>query len=287
MSKRLLLELVTSGLVSGWDDPRMPTIAGMRRRGFTPESIREFADRIGVAKANSMVDVELLMFCVREDLNKKVWRLMAVLNPLKLTITNYPEGQTEELSAENNPEDAAAGSRTITFSRNLLVEREDFTETPAKGWFRLAPGAEVRLKHAYYVTCQEVIKDAEGNVIELKCTYDPASKGGWTDDGRKVKGTLHWVSAEHAQPIEVRLYDKLFTIPDLGEIPEGKNYKDYLNPDSLIVNKHAVAEAAIAATKPGERYQFLRHGYFCADKDSSTGHPVFNRITSLRDSWKG
>lgn len=287
MSKRLLLELVTTGLVSGWDDPRMPTIAGMRRRGITPEAIREFADRIGVAKANSMVDMELLMFCVREDLNKKVKRLMAVLNPLKLTITNYPEGQTEELTAENNPEDVSAGFRKMIFSRHLWVEREDFSENPAKGWFRLAPGAEVRLKHAYYVTCQEVIKDAEGNVIELKCSYDPASKGGWSDDGRKVKGTLHWVSEAHAQPIEVRLYDKLFTIPDLSEIPEGKSYKDYLNPDSLKVNRHAVAEAAIAGTKPGERYQFLRHGYFCADQDSTPGHPVFNRITSLRDSWKG
>lgn len=287
MSKRLLLELVSTGLVKGWDDPRMPTIAGMRRRGFTPESIREFADRIGVAKANSLVDVELLMFCLREDLNKKAKRLMAVLNPLKLTITNYPEGQIETLTAENNPEDAAAGSRPLYFSKHLLVEREDFSETPAKGWFRLAPGAEVRLKHAYYITCNEVIKDADGKVTELRCSYDPASRGGWSEDGRKVKGTLHWVSEAHAQPIEVRLYDKLFTISDLSEIPADKSYQDYLNPDSLMINTNAVAEAAIADTKPGERYQFLRHGYFCADLDSTPDKPVFNRITSLRDSWKG
>jgi len=287
MSKRLLLELVNTKLVSGWDDPRMPTIAGMRRRGFSPEAIREFADRIGVAKANSMVDVELLMFCVREDLNKRALRVMTVLDPIKLTITNYPEGQVEELDAENNPEDPSAGSRKLYFSRDLLVERDDFTETPAKGWFRLAPGAEVRLKHAYYVTCNEVVKDANGNVTELKCSYDPKSRGGWTEDGRKVKGTLHWVSAPHAVPVEVRLYDKLFTISDLAEIPESKTYKDYLNPESLKVRHNAMAEASLAHATPGSRYQFLRLGYFAVDPDTTADQVVFNRVTTLRDSWKG
>jgi len=284
MSKRLLLELVKKGYVKGWDDPRMPTIAGMRRRGYTPEAIRDFADRIGVAKANSMVDYELLNFCVREDLNKKALRRMAVLNPLKLTISNYPDG-SEELEAENNPEDPGAGSRKIMFSRTLYVERDDFSENPAKGWFRLAPGKEVRLKHAYYVTCTDVVKDDRGEITELICSYDPHSRGGWSDDGRKVKGTLHWVSAEHAIPLEVRLYDHLFSISDLGDIEEGKSYLDYLNPESLIVNKSAMGESSLAEATQGQSFQFLRLGYFFPDYDHCSDNPVFNRVSSLRDSW--
>lgn len=285
MSKRLLLELVKNGYVNGWDDPRMPTIAGMRRRGYTPEAIRDFADRIGVAKANSMVDFELLNFCVREDLNKKALRRMAVLDPIKLTITNYPESKIEELVAENNPEDPASGNRMISFSRNLFVEREDFMEEPLKGWFRLAPGKEVRLKHAYYITCDEIIKDAIGNITELRCSYDPNSRGGWSKDGRKVKGTIHWVCAETAIPLQVRLFEHLFTIPDLGDIEEGKSHLDYLNPASLIVNNNALAESSLSEANPGDKFQFLRMGYFCADKDFSANNPVFNRITTLRDSW--
>ncbi|MDD4231379.1 MAG: glutamine--tRNA ligase/YqeY domain fusion protein [Candidatus Cloacimonetes bacterium] len=285
MSKRLLLELVKNGYVNGWDDPRMPTIAGMRRRGYTPEAIRDFADRIGVAKANSMVDFELLNFCVREDLNKKALRRMAVLDPIKLTITNYPESKIEELVAENNPEDPASGNRMISFSRNLFVEREDFMEEPLKGWFRLAPGKEVRLKHAYYITCDEIIKDAMGNITELRCSYDPNSRGGWSKDGRKVKGTIHWVCAETAIPLQVRLFEHLFTIPDLGDIEEGKSHLDYLNPASLIVNNDALAESSLSEANPGDKFQFLRMGYFCADKDFSANNPVFNRITTLRDSW--
>lgn len=285
MSKRLLLELVKSGYVKGWDDPRMPTIAGMRRRGFTPEAIREFADRIGVAKANSMVDFELLNFCVREDLNRKALRRMAVLDPIKLTITNYPEDTIEELDAENNPEDSAAGFRKISFSRNLYIEREDFMEEPMKGWFRMAPGKEVRLKHAYYVTCNEIIKDADGIVTELLCSYDPASRGGWSQDGRKIKGTMHWVCAETAVPLEARIYDQLFTIADLGAVEEGKSYLDYLNPDSLIINTRALGESSLRDASAGDKFQFLRLGYFSADNDFSHEKPVFNRISTLRDSW--
>jgi glutaminyl-tRNA synthetase len=285
MSKRLLLELVKNGYVNGWDDPRMPTIAGMRRRGYTPESIRDFADRIGVAKANSMVDYDLLNFCVREDLNKKAARRMAVLDPIKLTIRNYPEAQIEELEAENNPEDATAGNRKITFSKNLYVERDDFAEEPVKGWFRLAPGKEVRLKHAYYIRCEETIKDSDGNVTELICSYDPKSRGGWTDDGRKVKGTIHWVCAETAINLEVRLYDHLFTLADLAEAEEGKSYLDYLNPESLKINKNALGESSLREANASDQFQFLRLGYFCADKDYSPESPVFNRVTTLRDSW--
>lgn len=285
MSKRLLLELVTTGLVTGWDDPRMPTVAGMRRRGFPPEAIREFADRIGVAKGNSMVDDELLYFCVREELNRTALRRMAVLNPIKLTISNYPAGQTESLEAENNPEDPSAGNRDLLFSRNLYIDAEDFSENPPKGWFRLSPGSEIRLKHAYYVTCNEVVKDSEGKVVELICSYDPASKGGWTNDGRKVKGTLQWVCADFCVPIDLRLYDRLFTLPDMSELEEGKSYKDYLNPDSLVVNNRCLAEPILKDAKPGERYQLLRVGYFCADQDSRPEKPVFNRIVTLKDSW--
>ena len=285
MSKRLLLELVNNHLVSGWDDPRMPTIAGMRRRGFTPEAIRDFSERIGVSKAYSMVDDELLMFCVREDLNKRAERRMVVVNPLKLTITNYPEGKIENFEAENNPEDPSTGKRTIKFSRHLYIEKEDFSENPVKGWFRLALGKEVRLKYAYYITCNEVIKDNLGNITELLCTYDEKSRGGWTKDGRKVKGTLHWVCAESAIPIELRLYDRLFTLADMSNMEEGKTYQDYLNPNSLIVKQNCLAEENLQKAQTGERYQFLRIGYFNTDYNSEPGALVFNRIVELKDSW--
>ena len=285
MSKRLLLELVNNHLVSGWDDPRMPTIAGMRRRGFTPEAIREFSERIGVSKANSLVDDELLMFCVREDLNKRAERRMVVVNPIKLTITNYPEGKIEEFDAENNPEDPSAGKRKIKFSRNLHIEKDDFSENPVKGWFRLALGKEVRLKYAYYITCNEVIKNEKGEIIELLCTYDEKSRGGWTEDGRKVKGTLHWVCAESAIPIEVRLYDRLFTLADMSNMEKGKTYRDYLNPDSLIVKQNCLAEENLHKAKIGDRYQFLRIGYFNVDYNSMPEALIFNRIVDIKDSW--
>jgi len=285
MSKRLLLELVNNHLVSGWDDPRMPTIAGMRRRGFTPEAIREFSERIGVSKANSLVDDELLMFCVREDLNKRAERRMVVVNPIKLTITNYPEGKIEEFDAENNPEDPSAGKRKIKFSRNLYIEKDDFSENPVKGWFRLALGKEVRLKYAYYITCNEVIKNEKGEIIELLCTYDEKSRGGWTEDGRKVKGTLHWVCAESAIPVELRLYDRLFTLADMSNMEEGKTYQDYLNPNSLIVKQNCLAEENLQEAKIGEHYQFLRIGYFNVDYNSKPGALIFNRIVDLKDSW--
>ncbi|HOT38360.1 MAG TPA: glutamine--tRNA ligase/YqeY domain fusion protein [Candidatus Cloacimonas acidaminovorans] len=285
MSKRLLLELVNNHLVSGWDDPRMPTIAGMRRRGFTPEAIREFSERIGVSKANSLVDDELLMFCVREDLNKRAERRMVVVNPIKLTITNYPEGKIEEFDAENNPEDPSAGKRKIKFSRNLYIEKDDFSENPVKGWFRLALGKEVRLKYAYYITCNEVIKNEKGEIIELLCTYDEKSRGGWTEDGRKVKGTLHWVCAEDAIPVELRLYDRLFTLADMSNMEEGKTYQDYLNPNSLIVKQNCLAEENLQEAKIGEHYQFLRIGYFNVDYSSKPEALIFNRIVDLKDSW--
>ncbi|MBP8704863.1 MAG: glutamine--tRNA ligase/YqeY domain fusion protein [Candidatus Cloacimonas sp.] len=285
MSKRLLLELVNNHLVSGWDDPRMPTIAGMRRRGFTPEAIREFSERIGVSKANSLVDDELLMFCVREDLNKRAERRMVVVNPIKLTITNYPEGKIEEFDAENNPEDPSAGKRKIKFSRNLHIEKDDFSENPVKGWFRLALGKEVRLKYAYYITCNEVIKNEKGEIIELLCTYDEKSRGGWTEDGRKVKGTLHWVCAEDAIPVELRLYDRLFTLADMSNMEEGKTYQDYLNPNSLIVKQNCLAEENLQEAKIGEHYQFLRIGYFNVDYNSKPEALIFNRIVDLKDSW--
>ena len=285
MSKRRLLELVQNKVVNGWDDPRMPTLAGLRRRGFSPEAIREFADRIGVAKANSVVDFELLQFCVREDLNKHANRVMAVLDPVKLTIENYPEGKVEELEADNNPEDPSAGVRPIPFSRNLYIERDDFSENPPKGWFRMSPGKEVRLKHAYYVTCKEVVRDAQGRISELICTYDPLSRGGGTADGRKVRGTIHWVCAEHSIPAELRLYDQLFTIADFNDMEEGKDYTDYLNPDSLVINRVCRLEPSLRDAKAGERYQFMRQGYFSVDPDSGPDGLVFNRIVTLKDSW--
>ena len=284
MSKRMLLTLVKEGYVTGWDDPRMPTLAGMRRRGYPPEAIRDFSDRIGVAKANSIVDYELLQFCIRDVLNKKAQRAMVVLNPLKVTLENYPEGQVEELDAQNNPEDDTAGMRKIPFSKVIYIEREDFREAAPANWFRLAPGREVRLKHAYYITCKEVVKDEEGNVTELICTYDPASRGGWTPDNRKVKGTLHWVSAAANVPVEVRLYEHLFTKADPTDTEEGKTWLDYLNPNSLQVVT-ALAEPMLKDAKAGEQYQFLRLGYFCTDPDSAPEKPVFNRIVTLKDTW--
>ena len=287
ISKRKLLQLVEEGYVAGWDDPRMPTISGLRRRGYTPESIRDFCERIGVAKKESTVDIALLEHCLREDLNKRAQRVMVVLSPVRLIIDNYPEDKVEELDAVNNPEDETMGTRKIPFSRVLYIEREDFREDPPKKWFRLAPGREVRLKHAYYVTCTDVVKDKRtGEIIELHCTYDPESRGGWTKDERRVKGTLHWVSAAHAFPVEIRLYDYLFSKENPGDVEENADFKANLNPRSLETLASCQAEPGLKEAKPGDRYQFLRQGYFCVDTaDSKPGHPVFNRTATLRDTW--
>jgi len=283
MSKRMLMELVENNYVSGWDDPRMPTLSGMRRRGYTPSSIRNFCDRIGVAKRDSMVDVALLEHCVREDLNKNADRVMGVLNPLRVVIENYPDEKHEELDAINNPEDPAKGSRKVPFSRVLYVEREDFMEDPPRKFFRLAPGREVRLRYAYFITCVEAVKDDTGEVVELRCTYDPETKGGDAPDGRKVKATLHWVSAEHAVKAEARLYDRLFDVENPCEDKE-LDYKSHLNPDSLKTLSCYV-EPSLSETKPGDRYQFERLGYFCVDTDSTKDKPIFNRTVTLRDAW--
>jgi glutaminyl-tRNA synthetase len=285
MSKRKLLTLVQEKHVSGWDDPRMPTLVGMRRRGFTPAAIRTFCERVGVTKFNSLTDYALLEFCVREDLNKVAERRMAVLDPLKVVVENYPEDAEEFFEAVNNPEDESAGTRQVPFSRELYIEREDFMEDPPKKFFRLGPGREVRLRAACYITCTDVIKDESGNITELRCTWDPESRGGGTPDGRKVKGTLHWVSARHAQRAEVRLYDRLFSEPEPDGI-EGKDFRDVLNPDSLQVVQ-AYIEPSLADFAPGAPLQFERVGYFTADPDSRPGAPVFNRTATLRDGWKG
>ena len=286
MSKRKLLQLVEEGFVRGWDDPRMPTISGLRRRGYTPEAIRDFCDRIGVAKKESLVDVALLEHCVREDLNRRAPRFMAVLNPLKVILLNYPEGQVEMLDAINNPEDPSAGTRKVPFSRVLYIEREDFREDPPKQFFRLSPGREVRLRYGYLITCVGVVKDERtGEIAELHCTYDPATRGGDTPDGRRVKGTLHWVSAPHALEAEVRLYDRLLTVEDPSEERAGRTFKDYLNPDSLKVLADCRVEPGLADAPPGTRAQFERMGYFCVDPDSVRGRPVFNRTVTLRDTW--
>jgi glutaminyl-tRNA synthetase len=288
LSKRKLLELVREGRVSGWDDPRMPTISGLRRRGYTPAAIRNFCDLIGVAKANSIVDMALLEDCVREDLNKFVPRFMGVLRPLKVVIENYPEGETESLEAVNNPEDAGMGTRPVPFSRVLYIERDDFMEDPPKKFFRLAPGREVRLRYAYFIKCLDAVKDpATGEVVELRCTYDPATRGGDSPpDGRKVKATLHWVSAAHAVDAEVRLYETLFTRRDAGEVEEGADWKSNLNPKSVEIVSGCKFEPVLKDVPPGFKLQFERLGYFCADsKDSAPGHPVFNRTVTLRDSW--
>ena len=286
LSKRKLLQLVKEEHVSGWDDPRMPTISGMRRRGYTPESIRDFCERIGVAKSNSTVEIALLEYCLREDLNKRATRVMVVLRPLKLTIINYPEGQIEELTAENNPEDPDSGTRKILFCRELYIEQEDFMEDPPKKFFRLAPGKEVRLKHAYIIKCEEVIKDRNENITELKCTYDPDSKTGGSTAGRKIKGTLHWVSAQHAKKAEVRMYNHLFTNENPANDQGHPTLNSGLNTDSLEILRDCRVEPSLEEAKPGDRFQFLRMGYFCADsKEFTPDSPVFNRAVTLRDTW--
>ena len=286
LSKRKLLQLVQEEHVSGWDDPRMPTISGMRRRGYTPESIRDFCERIGVAKSNSTVEIALLEYCLREDLNKRATRVMVVLRPLKLTIINYPEGQIEELTAENNPEDPDSGTRKILFCRELYIEQEDFMEDPPKKFFRLAPGKEVRLKHAYIIKCEEVIKDRNENITELKCTYDPDSKTGGSTAGRKIKGTLHWVSAQHAKKAEVRMYNHLFINENPANDQGHPTLNSGLNTDSLEILRDCRVEPSLEEAKPGDRFQFLRMGYFCADsKEFTPDSPVFNRAVTLRDTW--
>jgi len=284
MSKRKLLNLVEEGHVKGWDDPRMPTISGLKRRGYTPESIRNFADKVGIAKRDNVIDVALLEYSIREDLNKKAERRMTVLNPLKVVITNYPEGVIDELDAINNPEDEKAGTRKIYFSKEIFIEREDFMEDAPRKFFRLTQGREVRLRYAYFVKCNDVIKDEKGEITEIHCTYDPASRGGKSPDGRKVKGTLHWVSAEKSIDTEIRLYDRLFVNENPDDVEEGKDYKSNLNPDSLVVIT-AKTEPCLQTAKPDEKFQFERQGYFCVDEDSTETKLVFNRTVTLKDSW--
>ncbi|ACU06432.1 glutaminyl-tRNA synthetase [Pedobacter heparinus DSM 2366] len=284
MSKRKLLQLVNEGVVSGWDDPRMPTISGLKRRGYTPESIREFCERIGVAKRENLIELGLLEFCIREHLNKTATRVMAVMDPIKLVITNYPEGKNEILIGENNPEaEDKGGNREIPFSNELWIEREDFMEEPAKKWFRLAPGAMVRLKHAYIVKCEDFVKDETGKVTEIHCTYFPESKSGEDTSGINVKGTIHWVSTKHAKSAEIRMYDRLFSV-ESPDTEEG-DFKDYLNPNSIEVIKRAYIEPYLSTASQDARYQFIRKGYYCLDKDSTTAHLVFNRTVSLKDAW--
>ncbi|MBK7257828.1 MAG: glutamine--tRNA ligase/YqeY domain fusion protein [Ignavibacteriae bacterium] len=286
LSKRRLLQLVQEKRVHGWDDPRMPTIAGYRRRGYTSEAIRTFCDKIGVSKKDSMIDVALLEWSIREDLNKHAQRAMAVLSPLKVVITNYPEGQTEEVPALNNPEDENAGTRMIPFGRELYIEQDDFREVPPPKYHRLSPGKEVRLRAAYIITCESVVKDAAGNITAIHCTYDPDTKSGGPNANKKVKGTIHWVSAPHAVDAEVRLYDRLFSKEDPNDIPEGKSFLDFINPDSLKVLTACKLEPMLAKAEPGSRYQFERVGYFCVDiKDAKPGAPVFNRTVTLKDTW--
>jgi glutaminyl-tRNA synthetase len=285
MSKRKLLQLVQQGVVKGWDDPRMPTISGLRRRGYTPESIRDFCTRIGVAKKENVIDVAQLEHSVREDLNRRAPRVMTVLRPLKVVITNYPEGQAETVDVINNPEDPRAGTRAVPFGRELYIERDDFMENPPRKFFRLSPGKEVRLRCAYFITCTEAIKDAAGEIVELRCTYDPATRGGDAPDGRKVKATLHWVPVAQALPVEVRLYDRLFAVEDPENVPEGRTFLDNLNPNSLEVIRDAQAEPSVGGLAAGTRVQFERLGYFCVDPDSQPGRLVFNRTVSLKDTW--
>jgi glutaminyl-tRNA synthetase len=283
MSKRMLLELVKEGLVNGWDDPRMPTISGMRRRGYSPSAVRMFCKRIGVAKVNSMVDFDFLEYCVREDLNKTAPRLMGVLHPLKVVVDNYPDDKGEEMEAVNNPEDPDAGSRMVPFSKVLYIERDDFMEDPPKKFYRLAPGREVRLRYAYFLTCNDVIKE-KGTVTELHCSIDPDTRGGYAPDGRRVKSTIHWVSAEHGVYAEVRLYDRLFTVADPAGDKE-RNFKEFLNPDSLTVLESCIIEPAVQQLEPLDRFQFERLGYFCIDPDTTKEHIVINRTVTLRDTW--
>ena len=286
LSKRKLLQLVNEGRVSGWNDPRMPTLGGMRRRGYTPEAIRNFVWTVGVSRTNGIVELEMLEHFVREDLNRRSARVMAVLHPLKVVIDNYPEGQVEQMDAVNNPEDPNAGSRKVPFSKTLYIEQDDFREVPPPKYFRLSPGKEVRLRYGYFITAKSVVKNAQGEVVEVHCTYDPATRGGNAPpDGRKVKSTIHWVSAEHAVDAEVRIYDKLFTKENPTELEEGQNFTDNLNPNSLEVIATAKLEPSLANAAPGSRYQFERLGYFCVDIDSKPGRPVFNRTVALKDSW--
>ncbi len=284
MSKRKLLQLVKEGFVRGWDDPRMPTICALRRKGYTPASLRAFADKVGVAKRDNVIDLSLLEFCLREDLNKVAERRMAVVNPLKVVITNYPEGKTEYFTAINNPEDESAGTRQVPFSREIYIDQSDFMMDPPKKYFRLAPGAEVRLRYAYLIKCEEVITNEAGEPIELRCSYDPMSGEGSSSDGRRVKGVIHWVSAEHAVSAELRLYENLFAKENPDDVEEGKTFLDYLNPDSMVV-KTGYIEPSLTEAKPGDKFQFERVGYFCADYDHTTKAPVFNRTVGLRDSW--
>jgi len=287
MSKRKLLELVEGGYVDGWDDPRMPTLCGLRRRGYTPEAIRTFCDRIGVTKVNSLTDVALLEHCIREDLNRRALRRMAVLRPVRVVIENYPEDRVEELEALNNPEDPDAGTRLIPFCRELFIEEDDFRAEPPPKYYRLAPGREVRLRYGYIVKCTGFSTDPEtGRVTEVRCTYDPDTRGGRTPDGRRVRGTIHWVSARHCAAAEVRLYDRLFSVPEPTNLPDGKDFKDVLNPKSRVVLTGCCVEPSLAEAQPGDRFQFERVGYFCVDPDARPGCPVFNRTVSLRDSWK-
>lgn len=285
MSKRRLLELVREGYVHSWDDPRMPTISGLRRRGYTPESIRQFCKLIGVAKADNTVNIELLEYCIREDLNKRANRYMAVLNPLKVVIENYPDDLVEEMEAVNNPEDPSAGTRKVPFSKTIYIEREDFMEQPHPKFYRLTPGKEIRLRYAYFIRCTDVIKDANGNIVELRCTYDPTTKGGNAPDGRKVKSTLHWVSVKHAIDAEVRLYDHLFVKPDPDDVPEGSDWKSNINPNSLITLANSKLEPELKNLKVGDKVQFERQGYFCVDPDTSSDKIVFNRTVTLKDEW--
>ncbi|MEA3345287.1 MAG: glutamine--tRNA ligase/YqeY domain fusion protein [Chloroflexota bacterium] len=285
LSKRRLIRLVEEGHVNGWDDPRMPTIAGLRRRGYTPKAIRDFCDRIGVSKTDTVVDIALLEHCIRDDLNQRAPRRFGVLRPIKLIIDNYPEDLVEEMECINNPEDESMGTRNVPFSRVLYIEREDFREEPPPKWFRLAPGREVRLRYAYYVTCTDVVKDENGEVVELHCTYDPETRGGWAPDGRRVRGTLHWVSADHSLEAEVRLYDRLFLKADPFDVEEGEDFTANLNPNSLEVLTSCRVEPSLAGAEPGDIYQFERHGYFCVDPDSTDEKPVFNQTVALRDTW--
>jgi glutaminyl-tRNA synthetase len=285
MSKRKLLKLVRDKYVSGWDDPRMPTISGMRRRGYTPEALRNFSNRLGVSKTNGTTELSFLEYCVREDLNKRALRVMGVLRPLRVVIDNYPEGQVEQMQAVNNPEDPGAGTRSVPFSKVLYIEQEDFREDPPKQYYRLSPGREVRLRYGYFITCTGVVKDEKGEVVEVHCSYDPATRGGDSPDGRKVKSTIHWVSANHAIDAEVRIYETLFTKEDPDEVEEGGEFTDNLNPNSLEVVANCKLEPSLAGAAPGSRYQFERLGYFCVDRDSTPQKLVLNRTVALRDTW--
>jgi glutaminyl-tRNA synthetase len=285
LSKRKLLQLVQEGRVTGWDDPRMPTIGGIRRRGYTPEAVRNFVGAIGVSKTNGSIELSMLEHFVREDLNKRSPRVMAVLRPLKVVIDNYPENQVEEMDAVNNPEDAGAGSRKVPFSRVLYIEQDDFREDPPKGYFRLSPGREVRLRYGYFITCKSVVKNEKGDVVEVHCTYDPATRGGNAPDGRKVKSTIHWVSAANAIDAEVRIYENLFTKENPSEVEEGQDFTANLNPNSLEIITNAKLEPSLANAAAGSRYQFERLGYFCVDPDSRPGKPIFNRTVALKDTW--